>query len=108
ADHGHAMFEPDVTLDVLPGESYLPNQSRADDYRCFVVDWTGEEPAYITGFRTTPGNPLVAHHLVVYAVTPGMVDRFRELDAEEDGAGYQCFGGALPDRLGRAADRRAY
>jgi hypothetical protein len=37
-----------------------------------------------------------------------MVSRFRELDAAEDGPGYQCFGGAVPDRLGRPADRQAY
>lgn len=104
----HAGFQPDVSLSVLPDDSYLPNQSRADDYRCFVMDWPGEEPAYVTGFRALPGNRMVAHHLVVYAVSPGMVERFRELDAEEEGPGYQCFGGALPDRLGRRNVRQAY
>lgn len=111
ADHGHgghASFEADLSLEVLPGEWYLPNQARADDYRCFVVDWPLDRPSYLTGFRAVPGNPLVAHHLVVYAVSPEMVQRFRELEAEEEGAGYQCFGGALPDRLGRPADRQAY
>jgi hypothetical protein len=104
----HVAFQPDLSIDVLPGGSYLPNPERADDYRCFLVDWPGDEPQYMTGFRTVPGNPLVAHHLVVHAVAPDMVDRFRELDAAEEGPGYQCFGGALPDRLGRAADRQAY
>jgi hypothetical protein len=37
-----------------------------------------------------------------------MADRFRELDEAEEGPGYQCFGGALPDRLGRRAEREAY
>lgn len=105
---GHVAFRPDLSVDVLPGGSYLPNPERADDYRCFLVDWPGDEPRYMTGFRAVPGNPLVAHHLVVHAVEPDMVDRFRELDEAEDGPGYQCFGGALPDRLGRTAERRAY
>lgn len=105
--HAHA-FEPDVSLEVLPGEAYLPVQSRPDDYRCFMVDWTEAEPGYITGFRARPGNLQVAHHVVVYAVEPALVERFRELDAAEDGPGYQCFGGAVPDRLGRRAGRDAY
>jgi hypothetical protein len=105
--HAHA-FEPDISLEVLPGRSYLPMQHQNDDYRCFVVDWTSPEPGYITGFRARPGNLQVAHHVVVHAVEPSLVERFRELEAAEEGDGYQCFGGALPDRLGRRADREAY
>jgi hypothetical protein len=102
------LFEPDVVLEVLPGDSYLPDQSRSDDYRCFLVDWSSEDPRFLTGFRADPGNRNVAHHVVVYAVVPHMADRFRELEAEEAGAGYQCFGGALPDRLGDRDVRAAY
>lgn len=105
--HAHA-FQPNVSLEVLPGRSYLPNQEQSDDYRCFVVDWTETEPGYITGFRARPGNLAVAHHVVVHAVSPAMAARFHELDAAEEGDGYQCFGGGLPDRLGRRADREAY
>ena len=110
ADAGaaHAAFEADVTVDVLPGDAYLPNQTRADDYRCFVADWPGDRTAYVTGFRAVVGNRRVGHHLVVHAIVPGMVDRFRELDAAEEGPGYQCFGGALPDRLGGREAREAY
>lgn len=104
----HGAFEPELSLDVLPPEGYLPNQESSDDYRCFLVDWTGEETSYVTGFRASPGNRNVAHHVVVYAVDANMMDRYRELDAEEEGAGYQCFGGALPDRLGGRAARAAY
>jgi hypothetical protein len=108
--HGghHGPFRSDLSLDVLPGGYYLPNQSRPDDYRCFVVDWTETEPRFITGFRARPGNLLVSHHTVVHAVNPEMAARFRELEEMEEGAGYQCFGGALPDRLGQRAAREAY
>ncbi len=108
AHHGAGPFQPHLSLDILPGGSYLPNQSRSDDYRCFVVDWTEGDPTFITGFRAVPGNLRVAHHVVIYAVAPGMGDRFRELDGEEEGPGYQCFGGALPDRLGEREVRAAY
>lgn len=101
-------FAADLSLDVLGGGSYLPNQDRTDDYRCFVVDWPGTEETYVTGFRTRPGNRGVAHHVVVYAVTPDMADRFRELPSFEEGQGYQCFGGAEPDRLFDEQQRAAY
>jgi hypothetical protein len=101
-------FRADVDLEVLPGGAYLPNPARKDDYRCFVLDWPLAEPAYITGFRALPGNLRVAHHLVVFAVQPAVAARFKALQEDEDGPGYQCFGGAVPDRLGKADARDAY
>jgi hypothetical protein len=99
--HSALAFTADLSIELNPGEAYLPDQSMDDDYRCFIAEWTGEERAYVTGFRTVPGNESVAHHTVIFAIEPGMVDRFRELDAEEEGLGYQCFGGALPSSLDR-------
>lgn len=104
----HAAFEPDLSLELLPGGEYLPNQDRSDDYHCFLVDWTEDAESYITGFRAVPGNRNVAHHVVIYSVEPEMWERYRELDAAEEGPGYQCFGGALPDRLGDREERAAY
>ncbi len=108
--HGpsHGSFNADLSLDVLPNGSYLPNQTRSDDYRCFVVDWTPKSEAFITGFRAVPGNKKVAHHFVVFAIQPSLADRFRELADAEEGEGYQCFGGAVPDRLGNRANRTEY
>ncbi len=110
AAHGptHGVFAADLSLDVLPNGSYQPNASRSDDYRCFVVDWTPTTESFITGFRAVPGNSKVAHHFVVYAISPSMADRFRELADAEPDEGYQCFGGALPDRLGNRANRAEY
>ncbi len=110
AHGGHGgPFVPEVSLEVLPGDRFLPNQEDPDDYRCFVVDWEGEEEAWMTGFRALPGNLAVAHHVVIYAVDAHLAPRFHELVAEEaEQPGYQCFGGALPDRLGIRAQREAY
>lgn len=103
---GH--LDVNLALEVIPGQTYLPNQSRKDDYRCFVTDWPIEHPVYINGFRAMPGNRRVVHHLVVFAAEPEVAERFRTLDAAEPGLGYQCFGGAVPDRLGNPAERAAY
>ena len=103
-----SSFVPDVSVEIMPGKAYLPDQSRADDYRCFVVDWPGESHGYVTGFRTVPGNHQVAHHTVVYAASPEVSAEFHALTEEEEGLGYQCFGGALPDRLGSRAEREVY
>ncbi len=106
--HAGHRFESEFSLDVLPGQAYLPNQESSDDYRCFLVDWEGEEETFMTGFRADPGNRNVAHHVVVYAVEPSMWDRYREIESIEDGPGYTCFGGALPDRLGDPEVRAEY
>lgn len=95
-------LDADVTLPLLAKDkSYTPDQKSADDYRCFVVDWPHKDKTkYMTGFQALPGNPEVVHHLVAYMVSPSAVAMVKELDQEEAGDGYQCFGGAMPDRLG--------
>jgi len=99
-------FEADLTLAVLPGSSYLPNQTRKDDYRCFIIDWPYETDKYVTGFLATPGNLRVAHHLVTFMVGPDSADFLKTLSDAEEGPGHQCFGGALPDRFGDENERR--
>ena len=32
---------------MLPGDAYLPNQESSDDYRCFLVDWTGDAVEFV-------------------------------------------------------------
>lgn len=95
----------DVTIPLLaPGKSFTPNQKSADDYHCFPVEWPySDKTKYMTGFQAVPGNPQVVHHLVAYMLDPSVIAMVKELDAEEPGVGYQCFGGALPDRLGDKA-----
>jgi hypothetical protein len=91
----------DVALPLLPkGEAFTPDPARPDQYRCFLIDWPhADKSVFMTGFQAVPGNPRVVHHLVAYSVTSAVAGVVRALDAEEDGPGYQCFGGALPDRL---------
>jgi len=91
------------TLDT--GVEYTPNAAMADDYRCFVVQAPIATGTYfVTGSEARPGNPRIAHHLIVYAPrTDEAAQAARALDAAEDGPGYTCFGGsgvnALPAAL---------
>ncbi len=101
-------FAADLSIKVMSDAGYLPVQTRKDDYRCFVLDWPMQQEAYVTGFRAVPGNTRVAHHLVLFAIEPQLASRFKALEAAEDGEGYQCFGGAVPDRLGAPENRKAY
>lgn len=91
ADEQHPIFGS--------GTSYLPRQDQADDYRCFLVP-AGEQSRFMTGFSAKPGNTKIVHHLVAYAADAEMQDLLAEFAADEAGVGYECFGGALPDRLG--------
>ena len=72
-----------------------------DEYRCFVVDPGLTEDAMITGTEFVPGNPAIVHHSILYAAYPGQVAAAEQLDAEDPGPGYECFGGSrLPSRDG--------
>ena len=94
-------FVADVSLKVNDGKPYLPNQDRKDDYRCFMMEWPSKTKNYVTGFQGLPGNTKVAHHLVLFAAGPELVPILRELEQQEKGPGYQCFGGGFPDRIGK-------
>jgi hypothetical protein len=64
-----------------------------DDYRCFLLDWNEAETTYVTGFRANPGNASTVHHVIAYLIPPSQVAKYQALDAQEEAAGYTCFGG---------------
>lgn len=88
-------FVPDVTLQMA--EPYLPPEDAHDDYRCFLLEWPETEPVYVTGSSVTPDQRGLVHHVILFRVGPADADTVRALDAAEDGPGYTCFGGPLPD-----------
>jgi hypothetical protein len=92
-------FSSNLLLNITKA-AYLPNQKNKDDYRCFLTDWPEEEDLYVTGFKASPGNLKVMHHLVLYTASPDTVDMLKYLDGLDSKEGYQCYGGALPDMLG--------
>ncbi|MCW5836314.1 MAG: hypothetical protein KIS78_28190 [Labilithrix sp.] len=83
--------EPDRV--AVPDDAYAPKRGRADDYHCFVLDPKLERPERVVGLRIAPGLPSVVHHVLLFEVRAGALDRIRELDEREPGPGYTCFGG---------------
>jgi hypothetical protein len=80
----------DAEFDI--GVDFAPN-GEPDEYRCFVVDPGIDTNAYLTGFEVRPGNRDIVHHVILYDI-PDADEEARAVafDAEDERAGYPCFG----------------
>jgi hypothetical protein len=88
-----------VTVGVPAGFQPEAPTGATDEYRCFVVDPGLTDDAMITGTEVLPGNPAIVHHSILYTVHPAQLAAAQQLDAADDGPGYECFGGpGLPSR----------
>ena len=96
-DVGSSLSRVDLSL-TMP-EAYTPQSDWADDYRCFAIPWTETERTHITGFNAVPGNTEVVHHIAAFLVSSdnllgdSVFEQLAEWEANEEGAGYTCFGG---------------
>ncbi|HEX8434221.1 hypothetical protein [Archangium sp.] len=81
-----------VDVRVSMKEPYTPKTG--DDYRCFIMDWSVDQTAFITGFQAEPGVASIVHHVIAYLVPPAAVSIYQQLDNNEAGPGYTCFGGS--------------
>ncbi|MCB9673594.1 MAG: hypothetical protein H6737_00675 [Alphaproteobacteria bacterium] len=80
---------PDLDLASVP---YTPDDSRADDYRCLVLGEPTPDDLFVTGAAVRPDQVAMAHHALIYAVPRDGRDRLLQLDADDAGPGYRCFG----------------
>lgn len=80
----------------LPG-GYTPSADKNDDYRCFVMDFDFPRDTYLKASRVLPDAENLVHHVLVYAVDGDKAGALKKADQKEDGPGYTCFGGPLPD-----------
>jgi hypothetical protein len=85
-----SLSRVDVTLEMP--EVYTA-QLEPDDYRCFLLDWPETAESFVTGFRAVPGDARVVHHVIAFYIPPEDVPTYEQLDADEAGPGYTCFGG---------------
>jgi hypothetical protein len=89
---------------LRPGESRMslrmdsayrpaaPNGVGTDDYRCFLLDPHLTQDRFLTGTFVKPDNADVVHHVILFRVDPDQVTAAEQLDAQDPGEGWTCFG----------------
>jgi hypothetical protein len=75
-----------------PFQPSAPNAVGNDDYRCFLLDPHLSRNRYLTGTFVEPGNRSVVHHVILFRVDPNQVAAAQQLDANDPGEGWTCFG----------------
>ena len=83
-------------VNLKVAEPYTPSApygTGTDDYRCFLLDPELAHRAFVTGVNVLPGDPSVVHHVILFRVEPSEVSAAEDLDEQEDGEGWTCFGG---------------
>lgn len=98
AEEGPPLDPPDsndlerVDLTLEMPAAYTP-KAEPDDYRCFLIDWPGETTQFVSGFRVTPGEARVVHHVIAYIAGPNQIADVEAFDEVDPEPGYRCFGG---------------
>jgi Copper type II ascorbate-dependent monooxygenase, N-terminal domain len=93
-------------VDVAMPEPYRPSSptpGSTDDYRCFLLDPSLDDPAFVTGVDVLPGHEELVHHVILFQVPPESVAAAEQQDAAEPGQGWTCFGGSGLDQLAGAS-----
>ena len=109
ANEGAPLEAPSSGLSRVDVELEMPDayepQLKPDDYRCFPIDWEGEETQYLTGFNVIPGNPEIVHHVIAFYAGPDLAEEVEQKEAGEEGHGYTCFGTpGVGESIGFGAD----
>ena len=79
---------PDLVLD--PGFAYTPQNSRDDDYHCFIFDPKLTADRFLTAGTVHPDNQRIVHHVIAYEIPESDAALIRSKDV--GGQGYTCFG----------------
>jgi hypothetical protein len=65
-----------------------------DEYRCFLVDPKLTGAAFLTGSEFLAQNAAIVHHAIFFRVAPADVPAAQQVDAQDAGEGWTCFGDA--------------
>ncbi|MGZ4339800.1 MAG: monooxygenase [Gaiellaceae bacterium] len=110
---GAGLGGPGRTITLAPPKPYTPHATGGgiDDYHCFVLDPHLAQDAYVTGALIRPQRTGIVHHVILYEAAGTQATAARQLNAQNGGKGWTCFGGPnLPvdisapgavDRLGQ-------
>jgi hypothetical protein len=92
----NSAIERPADIFAVPTGTYTAKQGVSDDYRCFVFDPGFTDVRHVQGYEVKPDNKALLHHLIIYTVPPEAEadEELARLEAEDDAAGYECFGGA--------------
>lgn len=86
---GWPLGAPDLVMQ--PETDYTPPAGQGDVYRCFSVPVENlRGNRQIAALSVKPGNAKIVHHVIAYADPTGIS---AQLDANDPGPGYTCFGG---------------
>lgn len=80
-----ALTNVDAT--VKPDKPYVASGLN-DQMRCFLIDPKLTERKYLNGIQVIAGNPLVVHHVLVFADPQNEGAKLADADGQ-----YDCFGG---------------
>ena len=83
---------PPPDLVGTAGTTYMPSDERPDDYRCLILDLDFDTDTYIVGTNVAPDQVPIVHHVLVYVIPPNEVAEMQQIDADEPGPGYTCYG----------------
>ena len=81
---------PDSDVVMTMPEPYVGDGTKADDYRCFLMDPGFTQDEMITGSVFTPGATEVVHHVLSYRVEAKDVAKMLERDAADESPGWSC------------------
>lgn len=76
-------------------EPYQGSTDLTNDYRCIVMDPGFTEPTYVTGYEFLPDQRRIVHHALAFKVSAAGRTQTDQLDADDPGAGWGCYVGAM-------------
>lgn len=85
---GSQLGKPDLTVSMQ--ESFLHKGDNNDEYRVFVLPTNLKEGHNVSAIEIVPGNPKIAHHIILGLDTTKFADN---LDAKDEAYGYSQYSG---------------
>ena len=82
------LGKPDLTVSMQHAFTHKGNNE--DEYRVFVLPTGLKEGHDVSAIEIQPGNPKIAHHIILGLDTTRMADK---LDAKNDDYGYEQYSG---------------
>lgn len=85
---GSALGRPDLTLSMK--QAFMHRGNNEDEYRVFVLPTFLKEGHMVSAIEIEPGNPKIAHHIILGLDTTRMAEK---LDAKSEEYGYAQYSG---------------